>query len=77
MSGFENATKFFHACESVKRWDECSEYVEILELSRIWPGKHHCGAKGGVSEAHRSAVGIILPVGVPISAGPLRRIALA
>ena len=28
MSGFENATKFFHACESVKGWDECSQYVE-------------------------------------------------
>jgi hypothetical protein len=35
MSGFENATKFFNACESVKGWDECSKYVEILELSRI------------------------------------------
>jgi hypothetical protein len=29
MSGFENATKFFHACESVKGWDECSKYVEL------------------------------------------------
>ena len=28
MSGFENATKFFHTCESVRGWDECSEYVE-------------------------------------------------
>lgn len=28
MSGFENATKFFHTCESVKGWDECSKYVE-------------------------------------------------
>jgi hypothetical protein len=28
MSGFINATKFFHACESVKGWEECSEYVE-------------------------------------------------
>ena len=28
MSGFNNATSFFHACESVKGWDECSIYVE-------------------------------------------------
>lgn len=28
MSGFENATKFFHACESVKGWGQCSQYVE-------------------------------------------------
>ena len=27
MSGFENATKFFHACESVKGWDQCSKHV--------------------------------------------------
>ena len=27
MSGFKNATKFFHTCESVKGWDQCSEYV--------------------------------------------------
>lgn len=27
MSGFENATRFFHACESVKGWGECSQYV--------------------------------------------------
>lgn len=24
----ENATKFFHTCESVKGWEECSQYVE-------------------------------------------------
>ena len=28
MPGFENATNFFHTCESVKGWDECSQYVE-------------------------------------------------
>jgi hypothetical protein len=28
MSGFKNAAKFFHACESVRGWDECSKYVE-------------------------------------------------
>ena len=28
MSGFENATQFFHACESVKGWDECSRHVD-------------------------------------------------
>ena len=28
MSGFENAIKFFHSCESVKGWNECSKYVE-------------------------------------------------
>ncbi len=27
MSGFENASKFFHACESVKGWDDCAGYV--------------------------------------------------
>jgi hypothetical protein len=27
MSALENATNFFHACESVKGWDECSQYV--------------------------------------------------
>jgi len=27
MSGFENAIKFFHTCESVKGWDKCSKYV--------------------------------------------------
>lgn len=24
---FENATKFFHACESAKGWDNCKQYV--------------------------------------------------
>lgn len=28
MSGFETASNFFHACESVKGWGECSQYVE-------------------------------------------------
>lgn len=28
MSAFDNATKFFHACESVQGWSECSQYVE-------------------------------------------------
>jgi len=28
MTGFYNATRFFHACESVKGWDECSKYVD-------------------------------------------------
>ncbi|MFQ5983269.1 MAG: hypothetical protein ACE5KS_07835 [Woeseiaceae bacterium] len=28
MSAFDNATKFFHACDSLKGWDECSQYVE-------------------------------------------------
>lgn len=27
MHSFENATKFFHACESLKGWDECEQYV--------------------------------------------------
>ncbi len=27
MSAFENATKFFHACESLKGWAGCKEYV--------------------------------------------------
>jgi hypothetical protein len=27
MSAFENATKFFHACESLKGWEECKQYV--------------------------------------------------
>lgn len=27
MTTPENATKFFHACESGKGWDECSQYV--------------------------------------------------
>ena len=27
MSAFENATKFFHACESLKGWDGCKHYV--------------------------------------------------
>lgn len=27
MSAFENATKFFHACESLKGWDGCKQYV--------------------------------------------------
>jgi hypothetical protein len=27
MSEFENATKFFHACESLEGWDGCKEYV--------------------------------------------------
>ena len=28
MSSFENATKFFHACDTAKGWQECSQYVE-------------------------------------------------
>jgi len=27
MSNFENAQFFFHACESIKGWDACKEYV--------------------------------------------------
>ncbi len=27
MSAMENATNFFHACDSAKGWDECSQYV--------------------------------------------------
>ncbi len=27
MSAFENATKFFHACESGKGWEGCKQYV--------------------------------------------------
>lgn len=27
MSAFENAEKFFHACESIKGWEECQQYV--------------------------------------------------
>ena len=27
MSAFETATKFFHACESLKGWEGCSDYV--------------------------------------------------
>jgi len=28
MTPPDNATNFFHACESVKGWEECSQYVE-------------------------------------------------
>ena len=27
MSAFETATKFFHACESLKGWEGCKQYV--------------------------------------------------
>ena len=27
MSAFDNATKFFHACDSLKGWEGCSPYV--------------------------------------------------
>jgi hypothetical protein len=27
MQSFENATKFFHACESLQGWAECKNYV--------------------------------------------------
>ena len=27
MSAFDNATDFFHACESLKGWDGCEQYV--------------------------------------------------
>ncbi len=27
MSAFENATKFFHACESLEGWEGCKQYV--------------------------------------------------
>ena len=27
MSAFDNATKFFHACETLKGWDGCKEFV--------------------------------------------------
>ena len=27
MKAFENATKFFHNCESAKGWDACKDYV--------------------------------------------------
>lgn len=28
MSAFENATRFFHACESSKGWEACRQYAE-------------------------------------------------
>lgn len=28
MSAFENATRFFHACESSEGWEACEPYVE-------------------------------------------------
>jgi hypothetical protein len=27
MSAFDNATRFFHACEGLAGWDECKQYV--------------------------------------------------
>jgi hypothetical protein len=27
MSAFDNATRFFHACESLQGWDGCKEFV--------------------------------------------------
>ena len=27
MTAFENATKFFHACETLQGWDGCKEFV--------------------------------------------------
>ena len=27
MKAFENATTFFHNCESAKGWDACKDYV--------------------------------------------------
>ena len=27
MSSFENATQFFHACESLRGWEGCKQYV--------------------------------------------------
>jgi hypothetical protein len=27
MSAFEDATKFFHACETLKGWAGCKQYV--------------------------------------------------
>jgi len=27
MSAFENATKFFHACDSLEGWEGCKQYV--------------------------------------------------
>lgn len=27
MSAIDNATKFFHACDSAEGWDKCSQYV--------------------------------------------------
>ena len=27
MSAFENATRFFHACESLEGWEGCKQYV--------------------------------------------------
>jgi len=27
MNAFENATRFFHACESLKGWEGCKEFV--------------------------------------------------
>ena len=27
MSAFDNATKFFHACDSAKGWEACKQYV--------------------------------------------------
>lgn len=28
MSDFDNATEFFHTCESARGWDACREFVE-------------------------------------------------
>ena len=30
MSAFETATDFFHACETLKGWEGCKQYLKIL-----------------------------------------------
>jgi hypothetical protein len=34
MSAFNNASKFFHACESLGGWDECKQYVASSAVFR-------------------------------------------
>ncbi len=37
MSAFDNATRFFHACESLKGWEGCKEtnthYVYVVTMN--------------------------------------------
>ncbi|MFT7235551.1 MAG: hypothetical protein ACI9QV_001131 [Methylophagaceae bacterium] len=35
MTPFETATAFFHACESLKGWEECHQYTTLMQHSQL------------------------------------------
>ncbi|HZO51445.1 MAG TPA: hypothetical protein VFB63_01945 [Bryobacteraceae bacterium] len=68
MSAFENATKFFHACESLKGWEGCRPYVapgatfqaQCEPLVDIKTVEAYCGWMAAVGSGPLNGCGYVL-----------------